>query len=66
VAATVLEAISGDSDKFRWTVAWGGDELVAGRNKMTDEEWVELGTMTGDQAAYNERFEELFDLSLEL
>jgi NAD(P)-dependent dehydrogenase (short-subunit alcohol dehydrogenase family) len=63
VAEVVLEAITADRPKFRYTVSWGGDEIVQGRSRMTDEEWVALGDTT-DDAEYYRRFESAFGLSI--
>lgn len=43
VADVVEHAIVTDQPKLRYPVSWGGVELTAGRARMSDEEWVELG-----------------------
>jgi len=63
VAEVVLEAITTDDPKFRYTVSWGGDEIVHGRARMSDEEWVLMGDTTDDDEYYR-RFESAFGLSI--
>lgn len=65
VAEVIYEAATTDSPRLRYTCGWGADELVAGRAAMSDEDWVELGAIE-DDAAYAERFKELFNLDLPL
>ncbi|HZI45943.1 MAG TPA: SDR family oxidoreductase, partial [Ilumatobacter sp.] len=43
VARIVREAIESDAPRLRYQVSWGGRELVEGRARMTDEEWIALG-----------------------
>jgi len=66
VAAVVAEALSTDEHKLRWPCAWGGAELIAGREAMTDEEWIGLGALAPDAAAYRARFRELFGLDVDI
>ena len=63
VAEVVYHAITTDDPKLRYTVSWGGPEIVAGRARMTDEEWVAMGA-TDDDAEYYRRFESAFGLSI--
>src|SRR5262249_3559116 len=63
VAEVVYEAVTVDAPKFRYTVSWGGDGIVEGRSRMTDEEWVTLGDTT-DDGEYYRRFEAAFGLSI--
>jgi NAD(P)-dependent dehydrogenase (short-subunit alcohol dehydrogenase family) len=63
VAEVVYEAVTTDKPKFRYTVSWGGDEIVNGRGRMTDEEWVAMGD-TIDDDEYYRRFESAFGLSI--
>jgi NAD(P)-dependent dehydrogenase (short-subunit alcohol dehydrogenase family) len=48
VAEVIREAITTDAPRLRYSVAWGGPEIIAGRQVMTDEEWVALGAITDD------------------
>ncbi len=63
VAAVVHHAITTDSPQLRYTVSWGGSELVHGRAGMDDADWVAMGALT-DDAAYYRRFNDLFGLDI--
>ncbi|HEC08683.1 MAG TPA: SDR family oxidoreductase [Acidimicrobiales bacterium] len=63
VAEIILEALTTDQPRLRWTAAWGGRELPAGRAAMTDEQWVDLARCDSDEE-YAARFTELFGLEL--
>lgn len=63
VASTILRAVDDPEPQLRYTCAWGGAELPAGRARMSDEEWVALGRAETDEAYYDE-FLRLFGLDL--
>jgi len=63
VAEVMYTAATAEEPKLRYTCGWGGKELVAGRARMSDEDWVALGAIE-DDAEYAARFKELFDLDL--
>ena len=63
VGEVVYEAVTSDVPRFRYTVSWGGDEIVSGRARMTDEAWVAMGDTTDDDEYYR-RFEAAFGLSI--
>jgi NAD(P)-dependent dehydrogenase (short-subunit alcohol dehydrogenase family) len=63
VAEVIHEAVTTDKPKLRWTCAWGADELIDGRARISDDDWVGLGAIPDDQA-YFERFSELFHLDI--
>jgi NAD(P)-dependent dehydrogenase (short-subunit alcohol dehydrogenase family) len=63
VAAVVHHAITTDEPRLRYTVSWGGRELVEGRGAIDDREWVALGALT-DDGAYYARFAELFGIDI--
>ena len=63
VAHVVREAIESDSPRLRYQVSWGGREMVEGRARMTDEEWVALGR-AAPLAEYVEAFADAFGLDL--
>ncbi len=63
VAAVIYEAVTTDQPKLRWTVGWGGAELIAGRAAMSDEDWTALGAIE-DDTEYAARFEEHFGLDI--
>jgi len=46
VAAVIGHSIETDDPKLRYQVSWGGRELVGGRARMADEDWVALGRTT--------------------
>ena len=62
VGAVVHHAITTDEPKLRYACSWAGDELVGGRARMTDEDWVALGGL--DDAAYYARFHELLGVDI--
>lgn len=63
VGAVVLEAIRTDTPRLRYPVSWGGPELLAGRERTSDAEWVALGALEDDGDYYNE-FERLFGVRI--
>ena len=63
VAETIREAIETDAPRLRYTVSWGGPELVGGRARMTDEEWVAIG-LAPDDAGYIKAFGDAFGLDI--
>lgn len=63
VADVIYQAATDETPKLRYTCGWGGSELVAGKARISDEDWVALGAIESD-ADYAARFKELFDLDL--
>ena len=63
VADTICGALSDPNPRFRYTCAWGGDELPRGRANMSDDDWVSLGRPESDEDYYK-AFEQLFALDL--
>ena len=63
VAETLLRIVRDPNAPFRSTCAWGGPELCAARERVSDADWVALGALRDDEAYY-ERFAELFGLEL--
>jgi len=63
VGAVVLEAIRTDAPQLRYPVSWGGPELLAGRERTSDSDWVALGALEDDADYYNE-FERLFGVRI--
>jgi NAD(P)-dependent dehydrogenase (short-subunit alcohol dehydrogenase family) len=59
VGAVVHEAIATQTPKLRYAVSWGAQEMIDGRGRMTDAEWVAMGGLADDQAYYDE-FEKHF------
>ena len=63
VARLIEHALTTDAPTLRYAVSWGGPELVAGRARISDEEWVALGAVA-DDVAYYDGFERLFGLDI--
>ncbi len=59
----VPQAIETEAPRLRYTVSWGGRELVEGRARMSDEEWVALG-LAPTSPATSRRFEDAFGLDI--
>jgi len=53
VGAVVHEAIATANPKLRYAVSWGAEEIIQGRQRMTDEAWVEMGKIADDRAYYD-------------
>lgn len=63
VADVIFEAATAENPELRYTCGWGGPELTANRPKVSDRDWVALGAIE-DDAEYQARFSELFDLDI--
>ncbi|MPY94522.1 MAG: SDR family NAD(P)-dependent oxidoreductase [Acidimicrobiia bacterium] len=63
VAALVHHAVTTDKPKLRYACSWGGAEIVAGRQAMSDEDWVALGALEDDDEYYA-RFSEVFGVDI--
>jgi hypothetical protein len=63
VAEKIVGALDDPERRLRYPCAWGGEEMTAGRARMSDEEWIGLGAAPDDEAYYDE-FERLFGLDL--
>ena len=63
VGAVVLDAIRTDTPRLRYPVSWGGPELLEGRTRTSDDEWVALGALP-DDADYYAEFERLFGVRI--
>jgi NAD(P)-dependent dehydrogenase (short-subunit alcohol dehydrogenase family) len=65
VGALIHHAVTTDSPQLRYSVSWGGKELVDGRATMSDDEWVALGAWAGDDDdGYYDDFKTKFGLEL--
>ena len=59
VGKLIQQAIETDRPTLRYQVSWGCREMIGGRARMTDEEWVEMGKTTTLEeyiAQFNDRF----------
>jgi NAD(P)-dependent dehydrogenase (short-subunit alcohol dehydrogenase family) len=63
VAEVIHHAVTTDDPQLRYHVSWGGEELIGGRKRITDAEWVSLGAAPDDDAYYT-RFQEIFGLDI--
>jgi NAD(P)-dependent dehydrogenase (short-subunit alcohol dehydrogenase family) len=63
VAEVIHHAVTADEPQRRYVMSWGAEELIRGRERMSDADWVSLGAAP-DDAAYYARFEELFGLDI--
>jgi NAD(P)-dependent dehydrogenase (short-subunit alcohol dehydrogenase family) len=63
VARVIDHAITTDTPQLRYSVSWGGPEMVDGRESMSDQEWVALGAHA-DDADYYEAFKSAFGLDI--
>ena len=63
VAQVVEHAVTTDDPQLRYRVSWGGEELVGGRERITDAEWVAIGAATDDDDYYD-RFQKAFGLDI--
>jgi len=63
VGRVVHEAYLDQAATLRYVCSWGGAETVTGRARMSDADWVRLGTIE-DDAEYFATFGELFGLNI--
>jgi len=63
VAAVIHQAVTADSPRLRYPCSWGGPEIIAGRQAMSDQEWVALGAIADDDE-YHERFQSAFGVDI--
>jgi NAD(P)-dependent dehydrogenase (short-subunit alcohol dehydrogenase family) len=63
VADVIHHAITTDQPRLRYTTSWGGDGLVNGRARLSDEDWLAMGAAV-DDADYYRRFEAAFGLAI--
>ncbi|MFZ4810966.1 MAG: SDR family oxidoreductase [Ilumatobacteraceae bacterium] len=63
VGAVIHHAVTTDQPQLRYAVSWGGTELVEGRARLSDAEWVRLGTIADDDDYYD-AFADAFGLDL--
>jgi NAD(P)-dependent dehydrogenase (short-subunit alcohol dehydrogenase family) len=63
VAEVIHHAVTVDRPELRYRTSWGGEDLARGRERMSDADWVSLGTAADDDEYYA-RFEALFGLDI--
>jgi NAD(P)-dependent dehydrogenase (short-subunit alcohol dehydrogenase family) len=63
VAAAILEAITTDRPRLRYPVGGDAEGIAAGRQRISDEDWVAMGGELSDEE-YNARFKRYFGVEL--
>ncbi len=63
VANVILESIETKDYKLRWPVGADARDMIAGRAKISDEDWVDMGDDLSD-AEYNQLYAERFNINL--
>ena len=63
VARVIHHAVTTETPQLRYAVSWGAAELIAGRARMSDADWVALGLIEDDDEYYA-RFGEAFGLDI--
>jgi NAD(P)-dependent dehydrogenase (short-subunit alcohol dehydrogenase family) len=63
VAKVVYEAVVTDSPRLRYPCSWGAQELISGRDAMSDRDWTALGRAIGSDE-FVPTFREVFNLDL--
>jgi NAD(P)-dependent dehydrogenase (short-subunit alcohol dehydrogenase family) len=63
VAAVIRHAIETDEPRLRYPVSWASREVIEGRGRMTDEQWLELGR-SASLDDYMSSFHDLFGIDL--
>jgi NAD(P)-dependent dehydrogenase (short-subunit alcohol dehydrogenase family) len=65
VAEVIHDAVTTESPRLRYRTSWGGEELIGGRERISDEEWVAIGAVAGDDdEAYYDGFQKAFGLDI--
>jgi NAD(P)-dependent dehydrogenase (short-subunit alcohol dehydrogenase family) len=62
VAAVIHHAITTDQPMLRYAVSWAAKEIIEGRAKISDEQWVAMGLGSDDD--YYDGFQRAFGLDL--
>jgi NAD(P)-dependent dehydrogenase (short-subunit alcohol dehydrogenase family) len=63
VAAAILQAITIDRPRLRYLVGGDAEGIAAGRQRISDEDWVAMGGELSDEE-YNGRFKRYFGIEL--
>lgn len=63
VAKVVHDAITSDPPALRYTVSWGGPEILARRPTVTDDQWIALGAIADDNDYYR-AFSDMFGIDI--
>ena len=64
VSETILQCLESSSHQLRWPVAWGAETMVNARHdgSISDEEWVELGSLVNNREEWVRSFRQAFNL----
>jgi len=63
VADVILESVTTDNYKLRWPAGKDAHDMLAGRAKISDEDWVAMGDDLTDEQ-YNALYAERFNITL--
>ncbi|MFY9481705.1 MAG: SDR family oxidoreductase [Ilumatobacteraceae bacterium] len=63
VGALIHHAITTDTPQLRYACSWGGPEIVAGRARLTDSDWVTMAA-TDDDSEYYAAFKSAYGVDL--
>ena len=59
-----IGALTSSEYQLRYTCGWGGKEIGERHKAMSDEEFVELGSLVSSAEEYGLAFSDLFDLNI--
>lgn len=64
VSETILQCLESSSHQLRWPVAWGAETMVNARHdgSVSDEEWVEIGSLVNNREEWVRSFRQAFNL----
>lgn len=63
VGRVIQQAIESDSAQLRYPVSWAGPEMAAMHDRISDEDWIELGAID-DDADYITRFKDILGVDI--
>ncbi|HSB85107.1 MAG TPA: SDR family oxidoreductase [Ilumatobacteraceae bacterium] len=52
VGRLIHHAVTTDAPQLRYAISWGATEMIAGRQSMSDEQWMQLGAQVDDDEYY--------------
>ncbi len=64
VSETILQCLESSSKQLRWPVAWGAEAMINARHdgSVSDEEWVEIGSLVNNREEWVRSFRQAFNL----
>ncbi|MED5361712.1 MAG: SDR family NAD(P)-dependent oxidoreductase, partial [Actinomycetota bacterium] len=63
-AETIYEALTSSDYRLRYVCGWGGEEIGERHKTMSDEEFVEMGSLVSSAEEYGHAFFDLFGLRI--